>query len=120
MEIKPRILVTPLCGLERDGWLNPTLLMALLEMQRDPRFEVTIELALGMTPVDYARNQCVAVARNRKVDWLLMVDNDQTIPPNVLNIIAEATPQIDVVGLPCGLSKNGGRSFQLNCDFIPG
>src|SRR5580700_6085808 len=98
MATKPRVLVAPLCGLERGSWLNPTLLMSLVQITHDPRFDVSIELAFGLSPVDYARNTCVVAARAKAVDWLLMCDSDQTMPFNPLDIIAEATPQVDAVG----------------------
>jgi hypothetical protein len=118
-ETKPKVLIAPLCGIERSGWLNPTLLLSLVQMTHDPRFDVSIELAFGLSPVDYARNTAVVAARTKQFDWLLMVDNDQTLPTSPLDVIAEAGPQQDVVGLLAGCSKDG-RSFQLNCDFIPG
>jgi len=117
---KPKVLITPLCGLERGQWLNPTLAVSLATMKCDPRFDVEIQLALGLSPVDYARNTCVAAAREKQVTWLLMVDADQTLPQNPLDVLAEASPQIDAVGLACGISLDNGRSFHLNCNFLPG
>lgn len=120
-ETKSKVLIAPMCGLERSGWLNPTLITSLVAMSRDSRFDVEIELALGLSPVDYARNTCVVAARAKQATWLWMVDNDQTLPQcNPLDILAEAGPQVDVIGLSTGISKDAGRSFQLNCDFIPG
>jgi hypothetical protein len=121
MAAKPNVLIAVMCGFERGGWLNPTLVTSLVAMSRDSRFDVEIELALGLSPVDYARNTCVVAARAKQVDWLLMVDNDQVLPQgNPLDILAEAGPQVDVIGLSTGISKDAGRSFHLNADFIPG
>jgi hypothetical protein len=89
-------------------------------MTHDPRFNVEIELALGLSPVDYARNTAVVAARTKQVNWLVLVDNDQMLPQNALDIIAEATPQVDVIGLSTGISQDAGRTFRLNVDFIPG
>jgi len=115
---KTRILVKPLCGTERGNWLNPTLITSLIAMSHDQRFDVTVEPAFGMAPVDYARNTCVATARDRGFDWLLMIDNDQAVPVSLLDIVAEAGPQIDVVALACGIGSKDGHSFMLNADFI--
>jgi len=87
---KAKVLVSPLCGSERDRWLNPSLVLSLLTMTHDPRFEVIIEPAYALYPVDYARNVCVASAREKQVDWLIQVDNDQTLPVSPLDIIAES------------------------------
>jgi len=115
-----KVLVAPLCGLERGSWLNTSLVMSLIAMSHDARFQVEIVPAFGLWPVDYARNTCVVAARAKQVDWLLMIDNDQTLPTNPLDIIAEATPQQDVIGLSCGCVSSDGHSFRLNADFIPG
>jgi hypothetical protein len=112
---KTKVLVSPLCGSERDRWLNPSLVVSLLTMTHDPRFGVIIEPAYALYPVDYARNVCVASAREQQVDWLIQVDNDQTLPVSPLDIIAECGPEQDVIGLSAGIRKgDDGRSFQFN------
>jgi len=120
METKPRVLVTPLCGVERGSWLNSTLLTSLVAASHDSRFEVTIEPAFGLIPVDYARNRCVAAARDKGFDWNVQLDNDQTVPPNVLDVIAEAGPAQDVIGLYSGLCADRGASFRFNVTTLPG
>jgi hypothetical protein len=118
-----KVLVTPLCGIERSGWLNPALLTSLVAMSHDSRFQVVIEPAFGLSPVDFARNQCVASARNRGFDWLLTIDNDQTLPPepfSVLNALSQAGPRQDVVGFACGISLDGGKRYERNSAMLEG
>lgn len=120
---KPKVLITPLCGVERSAWLNPMLAMSLIEASHNSHFEVTIEPAFALSPVDYARNVCVSAARDRSFDWLLMVDNDQTLPSfplDPLTILTSAGPQQNVVGFACGLSLDGGKSYIRNSEIIPG
>lgn len=120
---RPKALITPLCGIERTGWLNPMLAMSLIEASHNSHFDVVIEPAFALSPVDYARNVCVSAARDRGFDWLLMVDNDQTLPPfplDVLTILTSAGPQQNVVGFACGISLDGGKSYIRNSEIIPG
>ncbi len=96
---KPKILVCVLTGLERHGWVNPWLTQNLLTMSHDSRFDVQIELVIGKHPVDYARNCCVVMARERKADYLLMVDNDQHFEISPLDTLSTGIGK-DVIGLP--------------------
>jgi hypothetical protein len=96
--------------------------MTLLAASKDSRFDVVIEPAFSLVPIDYSRNRCVASAREKQAEWLLMIDNDQTLSPNMLDVLAEAGPKQHVVGWYAGTSSTSinGQSFSLNCDFIPG
>ena len=112
-ETKPKVLIALLCGSERDRWINPGLVRALLPLQRDPRFEVEVTFVHDCFPVSAARNAAVDSARG-KFDWLLMVDNDMTLPEKpctILDILFNAGTNVDVLGLAAGVNQNG---FMLN------
>jgi hypothetical protein len=96
---KPKVLVCVLTGVERTNWIHPTLALNLLTMSQHPSFAVEIEMVCDKQPVDYARNFCVAKARERKADFLFMVDNDQCFEIDPLNIL-KAGLKKDVIGLP--------------------
>ncbi len=96
-----KVLVCVLSGVERGGWVNPFLAQNLITMARDTRFNVQIEMVIDKHPVDYARNCCIAMARERKQDFLLMIDNDQSFWPgyNPLDLLRIAGRK-EVIGLP--------------------
>src|SRR4051794_38053707 len=97
--IKPKVLVAVLCGVERGAWVNPFLTQNLIGMSHDPRFTVEVETVIDKQPVDYARNYCVVMARERKADYLLMVDNDQCFEVSPLDALNAGLGK-DVIGLP--------------------
>jgi hypothetical protein len=88
--MKPQILCCILCGPERTDWINPSLCYALLKLQRDSRFDLTVEMTYNKRPVEHARNQCVVNARARGVDYLVQIDNDMVLPFDFGSILHEA------------------------------
>jgi hypothetical protein len=106
---KPKVLVCLLTGTERSDWINPELVYTLIAMSHDPRFHVEITAVKGARPFDMARNQTVKFAREKKVDWLVSLDNDNwTKGFTPLDIIAAAGPRQHVIGLRYGTAQDGG------------
>lgn len=87
---KPRILVCGLTGTERTTWINPSLCSSLLRLQRDPRFDITVEMVIDQRPVEYARNTCVVKARAMRVSACLQIDNDNLLPADFGDILDDA------------------------------
>ncbi len=87
-----KVLVCVLTSVERGGWVNPYLAQNLITLSHDSRYAVEIEMMMDYYPVDYARNSCVVMARERKAEWLFMIDNDQSFWPgyNALDVLASA------------------------------
>jgi hypothetical protein len=102
---KPKVLVCVLAGTERNGWLNPYLALNLLKMAQDSRFTVEIELMIDKHPVDYARNCCVVMARERKAEWCFQIDNDQSFECDPLDVLHAGLGK-DVIGFP-SMQANG-------------
>jgi hypothetical protein len=98
---KPRVVIAVLTGHERGSWINPQLALNLITAAKDPRFDVHVEMLMDKSPVAFARNFGVAVARKEKADWLLFVDNDQNFHygGNPLNILAAAGPDKKIIGI---------------------
>jgi hypothetical protein len=105
--MKPKVLICVLTGTERTHWINPMLLMDMLTMARDPRFEVAFQPVCNHRPFEYARNRTIALARDLKADWLISFDNDNYVDGNPLDVLAEADGK-DVIGLTYGV---GGTLF---------
>lgn len=113
---KPKVLVCVLTG--STNWVNPQLAQNLITMAQDTRFAVQVEMVMDKFPVDYARNCCVVLARERKADWLLMVDHDQSFWPEFspLDAINNGVRK-DVIGLPSmQVSLQGFETGEL---FVP-
>ena len=100
---KPHVLVTVLCGTERANWINPRLNIALVIMSHDTRFRVETRYCVDAKPIDYARNKNIAEARERGADWLVQIDNDIFTKTNPLDVIAQARPEHEIIGLSAGI-----------------
>jgi len=92
------VLILVLGSVERTGWPNHDLALALIHAGRDPRFACTFGNVLDYRPHDYARNVALAQARALNVDWLLQLDNDVAPNCNLLDMIAHAPADASVVG----------------------
>lgn len=97
---KVKVLVGVLCGGQSGFWVHPLLAKNLIEMVGDRRFEVQIEMTIDKVPVDFARNYAVALARERRVDYLLMIDHDQSFEISPLDVLSDGGLGKDVVIIP--------------------
>ena len=113
---KVNVLVCVLTREERHGWVNPNLMVNLIQMSHDPRYAVAIEPITDLAPVDYARNYCVTLARDNKAHWLLMIDNDQAFEVPPLNVLAESCGKF-IIGMPT--MQYGEDRFKNGAMFLP-
>jgi len=110
MSKRPRVLVALTVLTERNGWINPGLMMDLLDMQVDRCYEVKIALVKDAWPIDYARNVAVTMARDGGFDWLLMVDADQYFYADgdgPLSILSRAPADAFIIGFPTRIGSGG-------------
>lgn len=138
------LMVSVLCGRERDQWINPGLAGRLFQSIADGMSSgrtVAVDLIEGVYPVEQARNRAVQNFLRSPFQWLLMVDNDIVPPANFLKIITEAesegkflfgvpTPMIGDKGLQWNVAHREDESlcaFNLTlpagwnrCDFLGG
>jgi hypothetical protein len=97
-----------LCSTERGGWVNPQLCAALLSLQRDPRFHITVEMVQDVRPVEHARNVCIVSARASGADVCVQIDNDNIPPANFADILGDAASTGKaVVALPYAVMFDG-------------
>jgi hypothetical protein len=113
-----KVLVAVFCGTERQHWLCPSLVGPLLQMGKDARFAVEVEMIYSLTPTDFARNTAVTLARKRSADWLLMLDNDTAPTADPLTLIQSAPSNADVVAMP--YASVLGNKFTVVAEFLPG
>jgi hypothetical protein len=111
----PSILVCVLTGMERTGWISPSLCSSLLRLQRDPRFNITVEMVTDHRPVEYARNTCVWKARAGGNDYLVQIDNDMVLPSNFADILDEVVRTNKAV-----VSLSSGVLLPEGPQIIPG
>jgi hypothetical protein len=104
--MKPKVLIALLCGHERQGWINPNLLMNVLQAVKDDRFAVEVITVRDCRPWEAARNVTIDAARKLGVDWLISFDNDNFVNRKVLDIIAAATDDQTVIGLRYGVGAD--------------
>jgi hypothetical protein len=88
---KPKVLVCVPCGVERTRWINPLLFESLLMMQRDDRYELSIEIFYGFERYEVVRNACVKYARDSGAELaaLVMIDNDMILPDDFGDILLQ-------------------------------
>lgn len=96
---KLRVLVAPLCGSQAGQWIHPLLAKNLVEMAKDERFDVSIELIMDKTPVSCARNYAVTLARKSNCDYAFMIDHDESFEFNPLDVLNEGLGK-DVIIIP--------------------
>jgi hypothetical protein len=108
---KPKVLVCVLTGIERHNWVNPDLVLNLISMARDSRFDVNFFPVRDCRPWEGARNMTIVAARQIKADWLVSFDNDNfyTGPGTPLDIIAAAGEDKHIIGLSYGLGADDGN-----------
>lgn len=104
---KPKVLACLLTGLERTNWVNPDLVLNLMTMWKDTRFEVHFFPVRDARPWEAARNMTILGARQCGADWMVSFDNDNFVHGNPLDIIASAGEDKHVIGLTYGVG--GGR-----------
>lgn len=108
--MKPKILVSFLTGVERTNWVNPDLTLNLINMSKDQRFDVNFFPVRDCRPWESARNMTIIAARQINADWLVSFDNDTFIPQgNVLDVLAAAGKNQDVIGLAYGVGADSGQ-----------
>lgn len=95
---KPSVFVALFPMNERDGWLHPsigTFLVALSHFGRDRA--LSLHINGEMKPIDYARNRVAMEFIASGSDWLLMIDNDMGVPPNLLEMLDRAQPDMKIL-----------------------
>ncbi len=107
---KPKILVCVLTGIERHNWINSDLMLNLIAMARDQRFDVSFYPVRDCRPWEGARNMTVQAAKQINAEWLISFDNDNFYPGSgtPLDVIAAAGADKHVIGLPSAFCADGG------------
>ena len=118
MNLLSPVVVTVLCGRERSDWINPALMMRLLECVRDgvqSRRPVAVDSKCGVRPVERARNEIAQeFLGSPTAKWLIMLDNDIIPPANFLKLIDEAeTEGKFLFGVPCPMLKEVGITWNV-------
>jgi hypothetical protein len=106
------VMISVLCGHERDGWIVPGLLNSLLAALHDGQQQgrpVALDITCAIRPVSAARNAAVAKFLQSPCDWLIQIDNDQYPRFRVLDLIkaAEAEGKF-IVAAPTPILKDLG------------
>jgi GT2 family glycosyltransferase len=102
-----------LCSDERHGWINPPLVCSLLDLLRQETCD--LEFVCNYVPHGYARNVAAMNALRGGADWLLMIDNDQTLPGDFAQLIRDAhrTPEVNIVSCFTWSKSGNTRVFGI-------
>jgi GT2 family glycosyltransferase len=114
---RPAIAVITLCGRERDGWINPALMLRVVECVYDglqARRPVAINLKCGVSPAERARNQIAQEFLATPASWLIQLDNDCIPPSHFLQLIdaAEAEGKF-LFGVPAPMITEAGLTWNV-------
>jgi hypothetical protein len=93
---KPSVFIALFASGERDGWLCPSIAPFLVSLSQQKGREITLQIR-ALKPIDYARNCVVKDFLASGYEWLLMIDNDQGPPPNLLEMVDRSEPHMDVL-----------------------
>src|SRR5258708_33991545 len=119
------VMISVLCGHERDGWIAPGLMDSLLAAMHDSqshRRGVALNLVVDKKPVSAARNTAVAQFLNSPCGWVVQIDNDQYPRFRILDLIktaqargkfhlGAATPRVGKQGLAWNAPDTGRGDF---------
>jgi GT2 family glycosyltransferase len=119
------IMITVLCGNERDGWIAPGLMDSLLAALHDgQKYQraVALDLTVDYKPIANARNTAVAKFLQSPCQWLVQIDNDQFPQFRILDlikaaesegkfIVAAPTPCVGKQGLSWNATATGPADF---------
>ncbi len=119
------VMISVLCGHERDGWIAPGLMDSLLAAMHDSqshRRGVALNLVVDQKPVSAARNTAVAQFLKSPCQWLVQIDNDQFPRFRILDlikaaeaegkfIVGAATPCVGKQGLSWNATATGPEDF---------
>jgi GT2 family glycosyltransferase len=109
------VMITVLCGMERDGWINPELAQSLFAAMQDCNAHqrgVGVNLVCGVRPIGHARNEAVAKFLKSPCQWLVQIDNDQYPRFRILDLIKAAEDASKyIVGAPTPCVGKHGRSW---------
>ena len=114
------VMITVLCGPERDGWLNPqlvdTLLAALYDGGQQGR-QVVLSVTCGVSPVAAARNKTAQQFLTSPCQWLVQIDNDVFPQFRILDLIkaAEGAGK-SIVGAPTPIKQDRLLSWNVSKD----
>lgn len=102
VDIRPHVMISPLCGTERHHWINPILSTAIVasSFRQDIR-QFSYNPAFGVFPVSAARNKIVEeYFLPSDADWLVQIDNDIAPPQNFLDMLSDCPPEADILIAP--------------------
>ena len=94
-----KILFGILSTHERDGWHHPTITQFFSDLAHTGGQDVgwNIVPIHQFIPAAAGRNVFCYQAKDTDCDWLCMIDNDMTLPPNLLDAVKKAPVDADVV-----------------------
>jgi len=96
-----------------NGWIHPELAIRLVEWSHDSEISIHLNMPIGLSPLDNARNTCVKDFLEDYYDYLLFIDNDIIPLPNALRELLAADK--DIIAPLCFTWKQDdkGQGFPL-------
>jgi|HubBroStandDraft_6_1064221.scaffolds.fasta_scaffold717633_2 GT2 family glycosyltransferase len=107
--MKASVFIAIFSGVERGGWLCPELARFLVALTHEKERNISMKLSIGVSPVDYARNLIAKEFLNSGADWCLMIDNDQSVPLDILKMLDWAAVNAHIVVPMNFRSASNGR-----------
>jgi GT2 family glycosyltransferase len=96
--MKASVFVAIFCGVERSGWLCPELARFIVALTHEKKERsISMTLSIGVSPVDHARNLVVREFLRSGCEWCVLLDNDQSVPMDILRMLDWAPHDVHVV-----------------------
>ena len=95
------IMVAVFTGVERTGWVNPSLTTTLMRLSYDPRIRMSYVPIHAVHPVCQARNMAVDdFFMKSDCDVLVIFDNDVAPPHDIADALVSMPKECDIAVLP--------------------
>jgi hypothetical protein len=100
-KMPPHVMVCVFTGVERHGWVNPSLTTTLMRLSYDPRIRVSYVPIHAVHPVDQARNMAVEdFFLKSDAEILVLFDNDVAPPSNIADAIVSMPEDCNIAVMP--------------------
>lgn len=92
-----KVLFAVLSTYEREGWIHPSILQFFCDLPFQSGYAHRMVPVHNFKPAAAGRNVFCRQAKDTDTDWICMIDNDMQIPANLLDAVANAPADADIV-----------------------
>ena len=92
-----KIAFAVLSTYERGGWIHPSILQFFCELPFKTGYAFRMIPIHNFIPAASGRNVFCKAMKDNDADWICMIDNDMSMPDNLLDAVKDAPADADIV-----------------------